>query len=191
MYFIPRNNAMYNYIAHTSLKRCYMATLFCVGGFLCIVFYCVYFPLSSHILLLQSEQMMLQKKIEDLVKIEKGSKELSSFVESGKKNIADHVITSDNREEHCHKRMLFVMEAVNELGLILNSFGSCKEKDKGWYGKDSAHFDVTGSLQTLMKLLEKIKNSRQMITVSHFGLTRLADNSFQMNFEVGVVTVKK
>ena len=38
MYFIACNNKIYNYIAHTSLKRCYyMATYFFVGMFLCVM----------------------------------------------------------------------------------------------------------------------------------------------------------
>ncbi|HEX4068997.1 MAG TPA: hypothetical protein VHX42_02775 [Candidatus Babeliales bacterium] len=191
MYFIARNNKMYNYIAHTSLQRCYMATFFFVVMFVSVVFYCVYSPLLSHITVLQSEQRMLQKKVDELAQFSKNSKELSSFVETGKKNIADYAVASDKREEHCHKRMLFVMEAITKLGLVLNAYGSCKTQDKDWYGKDSAHFDVVGSLQKLLALLETIKNSRQMITISQVTLTRLADNSFQMSFDVGLVTIKR
>jgi hypothetical protein len=191
MYFIARNNKIYNYIVHTSLKRCYLATLFFVGMFACVIFYCVYSPLLFHITLLQSEQAILQKKVDELAQMEKNNKELLTFVETGKKNIADHAVASDTREEHCHKRMLFVMEAITKSGLVLSAYGSCKENDKDWYVKDSAHFDVAGSLQKLMTLLETIKNSRQMITISHVVLTRVADNSFQMSFDVGLVVVKK
>lgn len=191
MYFIARNNAIYNYIAHTSLKRCYMATFFFVGIFFCLIFYCVYCPLLGHITLLQSEQMMLQKKVDELTQIEPASKDLSRFVESGKKNIADHAVASDKHEEHCHKRMQFIMETIAHNGLTLKMYGSCKERDKEWYTKDSAHFDVVGSLQKLITLLETIKNSRHMITISHVALTRVADNSFHMSFDAGLVTVKK
>jgi hypothetical protein len=191
MYFIARNNRVYNYIAHTSLQRCYMATFFCVGVFACLVFYCVYSPLLAHVTLLQSEQAMLQKQVDELAQMEKNNKELVTFVETGEKNIADHAVAAGNREEHCHKRMLFVMEAITKAGLVLSAYGACKEIDKDWYSKDSAHFDVVGSLQKLMTLLETIKNSRQMITVSHVALTRVADNSFHMSFDVGLVTVKK
>ena len=191
MYFIARNNRVYNYIAHTSLQRCYMATFFCVGMFACVIFYCVYSPLLSHVTLLQSEQAMLQKKVDELAQMEKNNKELVTFVETGKKGIADHAIASGNREEHCHKRMLFVMETITKTGLVLSAYGACKEIDKDWYSKDSAHFDVVGSWQKLMTLLETIKNSRQMITISHVTLTRVADNSFQMSFDVGLLIIKK
>ncbi len=191
MYFIARNNKIYNYIAHTSLKRCYVATLFFMGVFTSLIFYCVYSPLLAHITLLQSEQMMLQKKADELAHIAKWSKELSTFVAVGKQNIVHHAVASDKREEQCHKRMLFVMEAIAQNGLTLKTYGLCKEKDKEWYNKDSAHFDVVGSMQKLMTMLETIKNSRHMITISHVTLTRVADNSFHMSFDAGLVTVKK
>jgi len=191
MYFIARNNKMYNYIAHTSLKRCYLATLFLLSAFFAVGIYCVYFPLLAHITALQSEQTMLQKKVDDLAQAGKSNKELKVSVEAGKKNIVDYAVAPDQREEHCHKRMLFMMEAITKAGLVLNSYGACKETDKDWYSKNCAHFDVTGSLQKLMTLLETIKNSRQMISVSQVSLTRVADNLFQMSFDVGVVTIKK
>ena len=191
MYFIARNNKVYNYIAHTSLKRCYLATFFFLGIFLLILLYGVYYPLLSHTALLQSERTLLQKKVEDLAQIEKSSKELSTFVETGKKNIVDHAKVSDTREEYCHKRMLFIMETIAQTGLVLNAYGSCKEKDKGWYIKDLAHFDVVGTVQKLMTLLELIKNSRHMITISQVTFIRVDDNSFQMSFDAGLATVKK
>jgi hypothetical protein len=191
MYFIARNNKIYNYIAHTSLQCCYLATLFFVTVFVCVVFYCVYSPLLSHITLLQSEQVMLQKKVDELAQFGKSNKEFTSFIETGKKTIADHAVASDMREEHCHKRMLFVMENITQAGLVLSAYGSCKEKDKYWYTKDSAHFDVVGSLQKLMTFLETVQKSRQMISISHVTLTRVNDNSFQMSFDVGLVVVKK
>ena len=67
MYFIARNNAIYNYIAHTSLKRCYLAMLFSFSAFVVVGIYGVYYPLLGHIALLQSECMTLQKKSDDSV----------------------------------------------------------------------------------------------------------------------------
>jgi len=133
----------------------------------------------------------LQKKVDELAHMEKSNKELHAFIESGKRTVADHAVISDKREEHCHKRMMFIMETVAQEGLILSSYGSCKEREKNWYTKDSAHFDVVGSMQKLLSLLDKIKNARQMITISQVTFTRVADNSFQMSFDVGLVMIKK
>jgi Tfp pilus assembly protein PilO len=87
--------------------------------------------------------------------------------------------------------MLFVLDAIAQLGLTLNAYDSCNMQDKEWYTKDSAHFDITGSMQKLMTFLETIKNSHFMITVSQLIITRNADDVFKMNFDIGLVTVKK
>jgi len=191
MYFIARNNAVYNYIAHTSSRRRWASTLLTVGAIFFVGIYGYYYFLLAHNTLLKSECMALQSKVDDIAQYDKSGKELQVFIESGKKTIADYAIASDKREEHCDKRMLFVLEAIGQSGLTLNAYGSCKEKDKGWYAKDSAHFDVTASMQKLMTFLEAIKNARTMITVSQVTITRIADDTFQMGFNVGLITVKK
>lgn len=191
MYFIARNNAIYNYIAHTSLRRCYSSTLLAVSAFFIVGMYGVYYPLVAHIALLKSECTMLQKKIDEIQELDKSGKELLEGVESGKKNIADYATASDKRIEHCHKRMLFVLDTIAQSGLTLNAYGSCKEKDKVWYTKDSAHFDIVGPMQRLMTFLETMKNARTMISISQVTITRGADDTFQMSFDVGLVTVRK
>jgi hypothetical protein len=191
MYFIARNNAIYSYIAHTSLRRCYLATLFTVGAFFVIGTYFVYYPLLAHITLLKSEHVALQKKYDEIAQLDKSGQELAIVIEAGKKKIVESAIMPDKRAEECHKRMLFVLDAVAKSGLTLNAYGSCKEKNKEWYIKSSSHFDVAGSMQKIMAFLETIKNSRSMITVSHVAITRLADDAFQMGCDVGVITVNK
>ena len=191
MYFIARNNRIYNYIAHTSLRRCYGATLFAVSAFFIIGSYGAYFPLLAHIVLLQSERAILFNKVEELAQFDKSSQELNTSIESGKKKIDDYATVAGNREQGCHKRMLFVLDAVAKSELTLNTYGACKEKDKEWYIKNSAHFDITGSLQKIMSFLETIKKSRHMITLSQVTVTRVADDLFKMGCEVGLVTIKK
>lgn len=191
MYFIPRNNKFYNYIAHTDLKRCYMAMLFFLSIFALGAFYGIYSPLLLHITLLQSEYTSLQKKSDELVQLQKSNKELRTSIGVHRKSVTDCAAGCDRKEEECHQRMMFIMETIAQEGLVLTAYGSCKERDKSWYIKNTAHFDVTGSMQKLLSLLDKIKNARQKISISQVTLTRVADNSFQMSFDVGLVMVKK
>ena len=168
-----------------------MATLFMLCAFFVIGTYFVYYPLLAHITLLQSELVMLQKQSDEIAQFDKSGQEIVALVESGKKNIADRAVSSDKREEHCHKRMLFVLDTIAQLGLTLNAYDSCNTKDKEWYTKDSAHFDITGSMPKIMTFLETIKNSHSMITISRVAITRDADDAFKMRFDVGLVNVKK
>lgn len=190
MYFIPRNNAVYNYIAHTNVKRRYCATLFFVVLFGLVGFYGVYMPLAAHIKLSKIELARLKKQYEETEHIKKSNKEISLLTEASKKNIAASIIADDKQQEHCSKRIQYVFDTVAQLGLVLNSYGSCKEKNKEWYIKDSAHVQVTGSLEKLLSFLKTIKDSDQMIMLSHLAITRVKDDAFQLSCDVGIITVK-
>jgi len=192
MYFIARNNALYNYIAHTSSMRRYMVTLAVVGAFFIGGIYLIYVPLLNYSALYMVERASLHNKYDELVQMNQRVQELSTSIDAHKKDIQNYAsITSDKQQEHCHKRMLFVLDTIAQLGLQLNAYGSCKEKDKKWYIKNSAHFDITGPVEKIMTFLETVKNSRHMITTTHAVITRVNDNTFQMNCDLGLITIKK
>jgi hypothetical protein len=162
-----------------------------MGAFFIIGIYGIYYPLITHIALLQSERVVLHKQCDEIAQLGKNDQELSAFIELGKKNIADRAIDPNMREEHCHKRMLFILDTITQLDLILNTYGSCKEKDKEWYTKDLAHFDISGSMQKLMTFLETVKKSSFAFTFSQATIKRISGDVFQMGFDVGLVVVKK
>jgi hypothetical protein len=191
MYFIARNNKIYNYIAHTSLVRRYMMTFGVVCAFFVGGMYLIYYPLVDHIVLCKAEHINLQKKYDELIQMNISSQELSGLIESSKTTIGIHGITADKQQEECHKKMLFVLDTIAQLGLKLNAYGSCNTKDKQWYIKDSAQFDIVGSIEKIMKFLETIKNSRHMITITQATITRIDDTTFKINCELGLITIKK
>lgn len=191
MYFIARNNKFYNYIAHTSVLHRYLATFGMVCAFFIGGMYVMYYPLVAYNAVYAVERIDLQKKYDELMQMNKSGQELTVLIELGKKNIAEHALSDDKRQEHCQKRMEFFLDTIAQLGLKLNTYGSCKEHDKKWYTKDSAHCDFVGSLEKIMTFLETIKNSRKMITVTHATLTRIDDTTFQMSCDLGLITIKK
>lgn len=191
MYFISRNNAIYNYIAHTDTKRRYIATLFVLIVFVVIGFYGLYRPLGAHISMYKMERARLQKQYEETADLEKSNKDLLTIIHTNKKNIDEYAIADDARHEVCSQRMQFVFDTVAQAGLTLTMYGSCKEKDKKWYVKDSAHCQMTGPLEKIISFLKTIKDSGQTITLSHLMISKIKDNMFQLSCDVGIVTVKK
>src|SRR5579871_5775320 len=99
MYFIPRNNRFYQYIAHTNTMRRYCATLFLLAGFAIVCFYGIYAPLKSHIMLYKIELARLQKQYEDGEQAERNAKELSAVIFEKKKYVSEHALNTDNREK--------------------------------------------------------------------------------------------
>jgi Tfp pilus assembly protein PilO len=211
MYFIPRNNALYNYIAHTDTKRRYIATLFVLAVSTVICFYGLYRPLVAHIIMYKIERARLQKQYEESGDLEKSNKNLLTIIHTNKKTIDEYAVTDEARHEVCSQRMQFVFDTVAQAGLTLTAYGSCKEKDKKWYVKDSAHCQMTGLIESLIVFLKTIKDSGQIITLSHLMISRLSagvsvealaksgalakegikDNLFQLSCDVGIITVKK
>jgi hypothetical protein len=200
MYFISRNNTIYNYIAHTSVKRRYFATLFILAVIVIGCFYGIYMPLAAHISLYKMERARLQKQYEDNELMQKNNKELLSLVHTSKKNMSEFAVADDKKEEYCSQRMQFVFDTTTKLGLMLNGYGSCNIKDKKWYIKDSAHCQITGSLEKILSFLKTIKDSDQLIKLSHLALTRLSaiasakeglkENTFQLSCDVGIISIK-
>lgn len=190
MYFISRNNTIYNYIAHTNAKRRYIATLFVLATLVIGGFYGMYMPLKAHIVLQKMERARLQKQYEDGEQTQKSNKELLSLVHMSKKNINDLVVADDKREELCNTRMQFVFDTATKLGLTLNAYGSCTTKDKKWYIKNSAHCQITGSLEKILSFLKTIKDSDQLIKLSHLAVTHVKENIFQLSCDVGIISVK-
>lgn len=191
MYFIPRNNVFYNYIAHTDTKRRYIATLFVLIALIVIGFYGLYRPLGKRISMYKIERARLQKQYEETGDLEKSNKDLLTIIHSNKKNIDEYVVADDARHEVCSQRMQFVFDTVAQAGLTLTAYGSCKEKDKKWYVKDSAQCQMTGSLEKMIAFLKMIKDSGQIITLSHLMINKMKDNLFQLSCDVGIVSVKK
>ncbi|HSC24632.1 MAG TPA: hypothetical protein VLB80_00240 [Candidatus Babeliales bacterium] len=191
MYFIPRNNKIYSYIAHTSSQRRYGVTLIAISMFFIIGIYILYYSLTNHIALLKLEYIVLQKKHTELIHVDKGNLELHKLIELGKKNINQHIILPEMYTEYCHKQMLFILNLLNELNIMLNGYGSCQEIVKDWYTKDIVHFETNGSFQNLMIFLETIKNSHKMIVIPQINISRLPDNQFKMNLDAELIMIKK
>jgi hypothetical protein len=189
MYFISRNNTIYNYIAHTDSKRRYIATLFVFTAALAAGFYGVYMPLKGHIVLSNAEKIGLQKQYEEVNGFENKSKELSLMIDTYKKNISAHAIAPDQKEEYCSKRMQYVFDTIKQSDLTLNSYGPCKEKDKKWYVKDSAPCQMTGAMEAVLLFLKTVKDSGYLITLSHLAITRVKDNVFQLSCDIGIIVV--
>ncbi len=191
MYFIARNNKIYNYIAHTSTLRRYMVTIIGIVLFFAGGLYFIYYPLMSIIAVYKAERIMLQKKYDELILIKKKSDELLLSIDEHKKNIDTYALPTDKYDDNCYTKMVFVLDTIAQLGLKLNSYGSCKEKDKKWYIKNVAHFEIIGSVEKIMSFLEIIKDSRNMITISHATMTVIDDTTCQMSCDIGLIMVKK
>src|ERR1041384_6316294 len=98
MYFIPRNNKVYHYIAHTSLKNRYLCTGFFIAT---VIFISIYFGqrlINVYSSLYAQELVVLQKQYKECGRIETKNKRLILGIEDTKKDIQINVFLGNIHE---------------------------------------------------------------------------------------------
>jgi len=188
MYFIPRNNRVYHYIAHTRLKNRYLFTGFFVAG---IIFFSVYFIqriITVYTVLYAQQVEVLKKQYKEGERIGIKNKQLTAIIQDTKKEIEEHVFLG-NSEEYFKNQLLFILNEVKNNGLKLNSYGIQKEKSYEWYKKEIAHFDLTGSLKQVIDFFKVIKNSKKMVSVRQVSLVRVDEQVFHVHCDIEFILV--
>jgi|SRR5581483_1031730 len=188
MYFIPRNNKVYHYIAHMNKKNRYMyAGFFVVCTFFLISYFLQRLINVYHDLYAQ-ELISLRKQYKDNTRIADKNKQLMNEIQKVKTEIQHHMIVDGSL--YIKQQLLFVLEAIKKISLQLNAYGIQKEKNGEWYIKERAHFDVTGSFTQLMAFFELLKKSERMIVVSQWSLAKVNENVFHMQCDIEFIVIK-
>ena len=192
MYFIPRNNAIYNYIAHTDSRRRSLATLFAL---VCLIlfFYCgLYIPLINRIAAYQAELVRLRADYAMMKQINKDELKIAEQIVLAKKNIEQYAVSESIREDQYNKCVQSILNTIKKNGITLHSYGSCKQKDKQWYVSDMAHYQLMGSLDKLLSFLHTIiQNEHYLMSISQVSLQQIKNDTFQLNCDIGLLSVKK
>src|SRR5690349_18407911 len=121
MYFIPRNNKIYHYIAHANVKKRYLFTGFFV---IILVFVCMYFLqrlINVYSVLYSQELSDLQQKYKEINRLERKNKQLILVIDDTKKEIQKYIPTTQS--EYIKKQLLFVLDVIKNSGLHLHSYG--------------------------------------------------------------------
>src|SRR5438477_9866281 len=190
MYFIPRNNKIYNYIAHTSVRNRYLCTGFFVASMTFVSLYFMQRFITVYSVLYSQELAILQKKYQEQERLERKNHQLVVVIDETKQDFQKN-ITTMQAQEYFKKQLLFVLDIIKNAGLQLHSYGVQKEKNKNWYKKEIAHFDITGSYQQIVHFLENLKNSQKMIVVSQWSLVRVEKDIFHLRCDVEFVLINQ
>ncbi len=187
MYFISRNNSIYDFIAHTRVKNRYV----CTGFFVVTILFGAYFLhclVTTYKDIYLQEVALLQKMYRESQHLEKKNKDLIVMIDSTKNGMMSQV-QHEKSHDFIKKQVQFVLEALHNAELKLNSYGVQKEKNKNWYKKERAHFDVSGNLKQILDFFEKIQNSQKMITINQWSMTRIDENMLRLECDMEFVVV--
>jgi hypothetical protein len=185
MYFISRNNALYQYIAHTKQIHRYLFTgvtvcLFVVGS------YFLQQLIDAQDNVYAQELRSLRNSHTESKKIGQSNDQLLLTLDNAKKD-NKAVDVQKNSHEFFKDQLLFVLESARQSGLTIQSYSVHKEKNAQWYIKEMAHADFLGSLEQIMMFLDSIKNSKKMISISRWSLSYTSETLYALNCDIGFV----
>lgn len=188
MYFIARNNKLYNYIAHTKPIKRYIFSVLLLAGLIFGYLFVSMYIIDSYVMVMTQEYGVLQQKYKEMQQIEQKNNGLVAAITHLKNDTAQFIV-QEKSDEYFKKQLLFVLDNAQKMGLKINSYGVQKEKDGTWYKKEIAHLDVSGSLKEIMNFLESLHKARQMITIAQWTIVAIDDKIFQMHADIGLVMV--
>lgn len=165
MYFIPRNNKIYHYLAYTKpIKRYGITVAFLVAAVM--INASMYYMLQQYVVMLEQELTILSRNSTEYKNKSRANKSLIEQHEQLKKDLAG--IMDDKKVKSDF--FTFLLNSISLHGLHLNTY-TVQEGKKASAGKEKASLHVSGQLQNIIGWLTEIKESCQMIESSSWTLT--------------------
>jgi Tfp pilus assembly protein PilO len=183
MYFIPRNNALYSYVAHTNQKKRYLFTVVFFTLFIIGISYGIIPFLEYYTMMYEQEIKVLEHHYHYARTISKKNHDLKQNIVRIQQELDTH-----KANDICLKnKLLFILDTLQQSGLKINSYGIQKEKNGQWYIAEKAHFDSTGSLHNILSFLDTIKASNRMISVSQWSLALVEKDIFTLHCDITIL----
>ncbi len=188
MYFIPRNNRFYSYIAHIKPWIRYSGTLVIASSIIILWLYGVYFRLEALIDQHTSQISHMRKQYEQLTQAQLACKQLEKSIFVLKQD-REAFTSKGTIQDELQARALFVIQQAQEAGLALNSYNVTKSVKKSWCLKYPAHFEFSGAIKQMIMFLNKIESSGKMITCSNTKLSRQGGQVFTLQCDMNFLFI--
>jgi Tfp pilus assembly protein PilO len=188
MYFIARNNKLYNYIAHTKPVRRYIFSVLLFAGLIFGYWFVSLYIIDGCGVVMTKEYGVLQQKYKEMQQADKKNSTLAATVTALKTDIMQFIV-QEKADDYFKKQLFFVLDSAQKMGLKINSYGVQKEKNGAWYKKEIAHLDVLGTLHNIMQFLESLRNSKKMVTIGNWTISAVDEKTFQMHGDIGLVMI--
>ena len=158
MYFIPRNNKFYSFIAHLHSFYRYLLTFAVISSIFMLWAIIIYLPLTTHIdhsfaklTKLRTQCQQINKAKCSCVQLERSLQTLHRDVQFNK--------PEKTTQNHLQSNLLLILDQAKNTGLALNHYTMDKKTDDQWAKKNNAHFTFTGNLKQIMDFLKQLKKT--------------------------------
>ncbi len=189
MYFIPRNNKFYSFIAHLRSSYRYLLTFVVISFIFILWAIIIYLPLAAHIDHSFIKLTQLRQQCQQIDKAKHNCRQLQHSLESF------HGDTQFNKSEKAAKNplqsnLLPILEQAKKSSLMLNQYATDKKIDDQWVTKNSTHFTFTGNLSQIMDFLKKLKKVNFLFGCDYFSLKNIENNSFRLTITLNIISPK-
>lgn len=189
MYFIPRNNKFYSFIAHLHSFYRYLLIFVVISSIFILWAIIIYLPLSAHIDHSFAKLTQLRQQCQQIDKAKHNCRQLQHSLESF------HADTQFNKSEKAaqnplQSKLLLILEQAKKSGLMLNQYTTDKKIDDQWVTKNSTHFTFTGNLSQIMDFLKQLKKTDCLFGCDYFLLKNVENNSFRLTITLNIISPK-
>ena len=189
MYFIPRNNQFYSFIAHRRPFYRYMLTLFVISFIFVFWIVGLYFPLGARIDYSLTELTKLRTQCQQINKAKRSCVQLESSLQTLHGDVRfnePEKITKNSLQSN----LLLILDQAKNTGLALNHYTMDKKIDDQWAKKNNAHFTFTGNLKQIMDFLKQLKKTDRLLGYDYFSLKNVGRDSFRMVITLNIIFLK-
>jgi len=187
MYFLSRNNKLFDYIVHTQRQHRYwgtfLALLVIVSSSYIVHYYC-----DVYIMMLEQEIQQLCDKNRQYKKIFAHNNELTHVIAHTKNDIQAYVL-AEKRDKLFQELFSFILEQARSVGVVVNSFTVQKMYDKNWYVKEKLHFVVTGTREKIVDFIKNSGRSGKMIAFSDWSLQQSENVQYTFSADISFLCV--
>ncbi|MGB8367417.1 MAG: hypothetical protein WCD44_03600 [Candidatus Babeliales bacterium] len=185
MYFIPRNNKFYSFIAHLHFLSRYLLTLLAVSSILILWLLLVYFPISTHI---DQSFLKLAQLRNQCKQIDKAKRKCQRLEQSL------YLANPQNKKllrNSFQSNLLFILEQAKKNELLLNKYTMDKKSNNKWVIQHSSEFIFTGNLSQITNFLQQLKKTDFPCESDYFLLKKIDTNSFRAIIKLDIIECKE
>jgi len=189
MYFIPRNNKFYSFIAHLRPSYRFLLTFVVISSIFILWAIIIYLPLTAHIDYSFAQLAKLRQQCKQIDKAKHNCRQLQHSLQSFHTNRQFNK-SEKTAQNPLQSNLLLILEQAKKSGLRLNQYTTDKKIDDQWVTKNSTHFTFAGNLSQIMDFLKQLKKADCLFGCDYFLLKNVENNSFRLTIALNIISPK-
>lgn len=189
MYFLPRTNKIFSWLAHRSITHLY------IGSFLTLIlisfcwFFFVYTTIDAKIEQAGVRLRQLQNQKIELTQAQTAHEKLEKRLALLEKDFA--LLAKDSAlQAHISAALPQIISAAQLCKLGLKNCALENQTDGQWYTQTQVAVAAQGTMDQIKQFFSHLHKSGHMVKITNLGLTHEAQGVYNMQLALGFITIK-